>query len=146
MDAPVFLESAADPRLMPFWDYKNLTTRINKVAKVNIQADHIVRVLIGFTPAAVPHDIVASFRNAGIFLLLDTDRVIRCVITPETAGCLLGTPFSGALTIPEEEEDEEDLDIREYVDQVEQRLIGFERGEGDGGSDTVSVAVTNQGK
>jgi hypothetical protein len=46
---------------------------------------------------------------------------------------LLGTPFSGALPIPEAEKDEEDLDIREYVDQVEPRLIEVERGEGDGG-------------
>jgi hypothetical protein len=38
-----------------------------------------------------------------------------------------------SLLIPEEEEDEENLDIREYVDQVEPRLIGVERGEGDGG-------------
>jgi hypothetical protein len=46
---------------------------------------------------------------------------------------LLGTPFSGVFPIPEEEEDEEDPDIREYIDQVEPRLIGVERGEGDGG-------------
>jgi hypothetical protein len=35
--------------------------------------------------------------------------------------------------LPIAEEDEEDLDIREYIDQVELRLIGVERGEGDGG-------------
>jgi hypothetical protein len=37
------------------------------------------------------------------------------------------------LPILEENEDEEDLDIRECVDQIEPRLIGVERGEGDGG-------------
>jgi hypothetical protein len=83
--------------------------------------------------AVVPQNIVASFRNAGISLLLDNDRVIRCVITPETSRCMFGTPFSGAWPIPEEEQDEMDLDIREYVDQVEPRLIGVERGESDGG-------------
>jgi hypothetical protein len=40
-------------------------------------------------------------------------------------GWLLRTPFSGALSIPEE-----DLDIRDSVDQVEPRFIGIERGEG----------------
>jgi hypothetical protein len=44
---------------------------------------------------------------------------------------LLRTPFSGALPIPEEK-DEEGLDVREYVDQVEPRLIVVERGEHDG--------------
>jgi hypothetical protein len=40
--------------------------------------------------------------------------------------------YPGALPIPEEEEDEEDLDIREYVKQIEQRFIGVEQREGDG--------------
>jgi hypothetical protein len=53
--------------------------------------------------------------------------------TPETAHCLLGTPFSGALTLLEEEEDKDGLHIREYVGPAEPRLIGVEQGESDGG-------------
>jgi hypothetical protein len=82
--------------------------------------------------AGVPHNIVASFRNVDISLPLDGDQVIRCVIASVTACCLFGTPFSRPLSIPEEEEKEEDLDIRESVDQMEPRLIEVERGEGDG--------------
>jgi hypothetical protein len=40
-----------------------------------------------------------------------------------------GTPFSGALPIPEEEQDEEDLDLRQYVGQIELILIEVEWGE-----------------
>jgi hypothetical protein len=58
---------------------------------------------------------------------------IYCVITPKRTRCLLGSSFSGALPTPQEKENEEDLDIREYADQVEPRFIGIERGEGDGG-------------
>jgi hypothetical protein len=36
-----------------------------------------------------------------------------------------------AAPIPEEEADEEELDIREFVNQIEPRLIGIERGESD---------------
>jgi hypothetical protein len=106
-------------------------TRINKLEKVTIQTDHIARALDGFMAAAIPHNIVARFRNANISLPLDSDRVIRCVVTPEAVRSLLRTPFSGALPISEEEE--EDRDIKEYADQVEPRFIGVERGEGDGG-------------
>jgi hypothetical protein len=38
---------------------------------------------------------------------------------------LFGTPFSGALPIPEEE-DEQELESRESVDEVEPRLVGVE--------------------
>jgi hypothetical protein len=91
--------------------------------KVNIQTDYIVRVFGGFMAAAVPHNLTASFRNAGISLLWDNHRAIRWIITQEMAHYLLGAPFSGALPIPKKEEYDEDLDIREYVGQVEPRLI-----------------------
>jgi hypothetical protein len=110
---------------------EKLIIRIHKLEKVNLQTDHIVGVLDGFMIAA-PHNIVARFRNAGISLLLDSDRVIRCVMTAETARRLLGTPFSGAMPIPEDEEDGENPDIREYVDQADLRFV--DRGECDGGA------------
>jgi hypothetical protein len=58
-------------------------------------------------PTAVPHHRVQSFRNAGFSLILDDDRVIRCDITPNTARCIIGTPFADSLrNLPEKEEDE----------------------------------------
>jgi hypothetical protein len=50
---------------------KKLIARMNKLERVNVQTDHIVRVLEGFMAAAVPHNIVASFRNAGVSLVLE---------------------------------------------------------------------------
>jgi hypothetical protein len=98
---------------------KKLIVRINKLEWVNVQTDHIVRVLDGFLAATVPHNIVASFRNAEASLLLDDDRVIRPMVTPETTHCLLGAPFSARLPIPEEKE--EDLDMLGHIDQVRPR-------------------------
>jgi hypothetical protein len=51
-----------------------------------------------------------------VSLLPDDDRVICCIVTPETTRCLFGAPFSACLPIPEEEE--EDLDMLGYIDQV----------------------------
>jgi hypothetical protein len=88
---------------------KKLIFRANKLEKVNLQSDHIVRILDGFMAAAVPHNVVQSFRNGGISLLLDDDRVVRCQVTPDTARCLLGQPFADPLTgltlVADEEED-----------------------------------------
>jgi hypothetical protein len=100
---------------------------------IRVYFDHIIRVLDGFTAAAILHNIIDGSRNAGILLRLDSDRVICCGLTQERARCLVRTRFSGALLIPAAEKDEECLDIREDVDQVEPRLIWVERGEGDGG-------------
>jgi hypothetical protein len=106
-----------------------LIARINKLEQVNVQTNHIVWVLDGFMVAAVPHNIVVSFRNTGVSLLLDDDRVIRCMVSPETTRCLLGAPFSAHLPIPEGQE--EDLDMLGYINQVRPRDIESEPGEGD---------------
>jgi hypothetical protein len=98
--------------------------------RVNVQINHIVRVLGGFMTAAVPRSIAASSRNLGVLLLLDDDRGIRCMVTLETIRCLLGSPFSACLPIPQEEE--EDLDILGYIDQVRPRDIESGQGESDG--------------
>jgi hypothetical protein len=49
--------------------------------------------------AAVPHNIVDSFKNAGISLMLDDDRGLRYLVTSETTQCLLearfADPFAG---------------------------------------------------
>jgi hypothetical protein len=73
----------------------------------NIHQLSLRRILDGFMHAAVPPHIVQSFTNAGISLVPDDDRVIRCYITPNTARRIIGTPFTdslGNLVTDEEEE------------------------------------------
>jgi hypothetical protein len=58
----------------------------------------------------VPHNIIQSVRNAGISLLLDDDRVIRCNVTPNPTPCIIATPFAdtrGNLAIEKEDEGED---------------------------------------
>jgi hypothetical protein len=107
---------------------KKLIARINKLERVNVQTDHIVRALGGFMAAAVPHNILASFGNAGVLLLLDDDRAIRCMVTPETTRCLLGALFSARLPIPEEEE--EDLNMLGYTTRSDREISRLGKGKG----------------
>jgi hypothetical protein len=72
---------------------KRLIFRANKLEKVNLRSDHIVRILDEFMAAAVPHNIVANFKNAGISLILDDERVLRSHVSQETARSLFGSAF-----------------------------------------------------
>jgi hypothetical protein len=67
------------------------------------------------------------------FVHIGNDTKSAVILSPEMTDCMLRTPFSGAFPMPEEEEDEQDLDIQEYIDQTEPRIIGNERTEGDRG-------------
>jgi hypothetical protein len=72
---------------------------------------------------------VESFKNAGISLIFDDDRIIRCQITPETVRCLIGTPFSDPLTGIELENDEEDNDdpsVDIFASEM-RKILGSER-------------------
>jgi hypothetical protein len=55
--------------------------------------------------------VIEDCRNAGISLTLDSDRVIQCLTTPETARCLprvpFGDPFAGLAFVKDEDEDED---------------------------------------
>jgi hypothetical protein len=67
--------------------------------------------------AAVPHNVVQSFANDGISLILDDKGIIRCQITPHTMRCVIGTSFvpsvsDGALDQPGKEED---LNIGDFL-------------------------------
>jgi hypothetical protein len=95
---PVFLPPHSSNQLQPldlciFGLAKAYIGRVNKFEKVNVQTDHILRILKGFHNAASPPNITATFRNAGISLILVSDEaedpLCLCKITPETARCLL---------------------------------------------------------
>jgi hypothetical protein len=88
---------------------KRLIIRINKLEAVNVQTDHIVRVVNGFMSAAVPKNIIASFRNAGITVKRDASNQIWCHVTPETARCLFEPEKS--LTANPEEEDDPNIEV-----------------------------------
>jgi hypothetical protein len=106
---------------------KRAIMRANRLEKVNIQTDHIVRVLESFMSAAVPHNIIKSFANGGISLILDGDRVIRCQITPHTTRCLLGSPFDLELP-PGTSDDQDDPDIEVYLQRFEGLLFNADDG------------------
>jgi hypothetical protein len=102
---------------------KRAIMRTNRLERVNLQTDHIVRVLGSFMSAAVPQNIVKSFANAGISLIFDDDRVIRCQITPRTTRCLLGSPLDVELP-PGTSDDEDDPDIEVYLRRSGGLLLG----------------------
>jgi hypothetical protein len=64
--------------------------------------------------AAVPHNMVEGFGNAGTSLILDGNGVVRCLITPETAQYLLGVPFTdlfACLALADEENEGDDPNV-----------------------------------
>jgi hypothetical protein len=75
-----------------------------------------VRILESFTTAAVAHNIVAGFGNAGVRFLPDEDFLMRGNVTPYTARCLPGLTFhQGPLVLLPEDEEDERPDIEEYI-------------------------------
>jgi hypothetical protein len=97
---------------------KKFIKRANKFDKVNLQTAHIVSILESLMSAAVPRNVTSAFRNAGVSLIMDADRTIRCAIMPETARCILGSPFEhGLMQLAQEEEtgrEEGEPNIEEY--------------------------------
>jgi hypothetical protein len=106
---------------------KRLISRLNKAEKINIQSDHIIKIMNSFLSAAVPKTITASFRNAGLELIMDPDRVIRMRVAPEKARCIIDKAVSDLLnpTIQTEyEEEEEDIDTEIYKEACAQFVFG----------------------
>jgi hypothetical protein len=108
--------------------------RAKRLEKVNLQSGHVVRILDGFMAAPVPHNIVASFKNAGISLMLDDERVLRWRVTPETARSLFGAPFDEPLAsmvraAEEEEEEEVDPNVEGFI----QRIVAISSRQGEDG-------------
>jgi hypothetical protein len=112
---------------------KRIIARANRLEKVNVQTDHIVRVLHSFMSPAVPSNIVKSFPNSGRSLILDDERIIRCQITPHTARCVLSEPFELELS-DGSSEDGEDLNVEMYLEAFGRLLYGV----GEIGSEIIS--------
>jgi hypothetical protein len=96
---------------------KRKIARVNQLEQVNIQTDHIVKVVNSFMSAAVPHNIIKAFRNAGFTVKRDANNHIFCLVTPETARCLL-QPLD---ELPEIEEQDPNVEV--FVSRCA-RLIG----------------------
>jgi hypothetical protein len=80
----------------------------NKLEQVNTETNHVNEILQGFYASATPANIVASFRNVTLSLLMDVQtRAILCKITPERARCLIHqvTSLEPRLEINEGEEE-----------------------------------------
>jgi hypothetical protein len=121
---PILLPPHSSNQLQPldvstFGIAKGYISRVNKLEKVNIQTDHIVRILKGFYLAASPPNIVATFRNAGISVTLDSspDDEPRCVVkvTPETARCVLES-VEPEMIIPDESDSDETVEDELFED------------------------------
>jgi hypothetical protein len=69
-----------------------------------------MRIVDGYMAAAVPHNIMEGFKNAGISLIFDDGRIIQCQTTLETARCFIRAPFPDLLTGIELEDDEDGSD------------------------------------
>jgi hypothetical protein len=103
---------------------KKFIRRANKLEKANLQTRHIINILESFMAAAVPRNITGAFRRAGVSLVMDLDRTMRCAITPETTRCVLGSPLVHRLMelVHEEEESEaegEDPNLEEYMAKMQ---------------------------
>jgi hypothetical protein len=87
---------------------------------MNVQSDHIAKVVCAFMAAATPGNIVKTFRRAGICVVLDDD-VLRCRVCPDRAQCLIA-PISAALPeVPDDDEDDMEADL--YVEQCASLLF-----------------------
>jgi hypothetical protein len=83
--------------LVIFGVTKGHISRMNKLEKCNIQTRHIAEIVDSFMAAAVPSNIVKSFRNGGIIIRRDADNNIWCDVDPNSARCILPGPTQRAI-------------------------------------------------
>jgi hypothetical protein len=90
---------------------KRRLARVNRMEALNIQSDHIAQVVCAFMAAAIPINVVGSFKNAGIALLNDEGSLL-CYVNPEAIRCLLHPlhPALPGMSTDEEDEPDEDPD------------------------------------
>jgi hypothetical protein len=95
---------------------KRFIARANRMDPVYIQIEHIAKVVNSFMQAAIPINIVQSFKIAGISLIND-DGIIRCAVTPHTAKCEFLDGIAILLDPILNEEEEEEPDMEAYLEQ-----------------------------
>jgi hypothetical protein len=96
---------------------KRLLSSANKLDAVNIQTKHIASVVCAFLAAAVPVNVVKSFRLSGICLIAD-EGVLLCTIQPDRAKRLLVPLPSllGEISDPTSDESDEE-ELRVFVEE-----------------------------
>jgi hypothetical protein len=93
---------------------KEFPSRVSRLEKVNIQINNIAHILDSFMAEVIPYNVAAGFRNAGVSLIMDDNRVIWSEGSPHTAICLFEPVIRGELLgLVEEEEDEPN--VQEYI-------------------------------
>jgi hypothetical protein len=96
---------------------KRLLSRVNKLDAVNIQTRHIASVVCAFLAAAVPWNVVKTFKISGICLVAD-NGVLRCSVRPGMAK-QLNQPLPSA--VPEmADRGSDDSDVEELEVFVEE--------------------------
>jgi hypothetical protein len=86
---PLFLPVQSSNRLQPLNLFvygltKRLLIRVNRIKKPNVQTQHVGQIVYAFMSAVVHLNLVKSFRNPGIDLLLDEDHIF-CTVIPGLA-------------------------------------------------------------
>jgi hypothetical protein len=99
---------------------KRLVARVNRMESMNVQTDHIAKVVCSFMAAATPVNIVKTFCRAGICLVLD-DGIVRCRVCPDHARCLLVPITTNLPSIPDEDED--DMEAELYLEHCASLLF-----------------------
>jgi hypothetical protein len=107
---------------------KRHLARVNRMEGLNAQSKHAAQVVYACISAAVPVNIVQSFRNAGIALVVAEDKVF-CRVEPTRARCLLQPITEGRIEMDEATEEEQGhveaaLYIQECADMIEDFVIG----------------------
>jgi hypothetical protein len=102
--------------LATFGITKRMLVRVNRMDKLNIQTQQVVQVVCAFMWAANPVNVTKGFRNGGIDLFIDEDRLC-CRVIPTLARCLLDPAGLFPVPVSEETEDEADeVDWNLYVE------------------------------
>jgi hypothetical protein len=100
-----------------------LIARVNRMKAVNVQTDHITKVVCAFMSAATHVNVVKTFKRAGIGVVID-DSVLRCRVCPGMRRLLL-MPL--ILAVPD---DDDDLEAELYREQCASLLFDHDdRGE-----------------
>jgi hypothetical protein len=99
-----------------------LIARMNENNFHDVQNNHIVKILDSFISARAPNKIVESFRLGGLSLLMEEGtRIIRCLVTPETARRVLYVFRDERLRFHMEDiDDDDENEIEDDMEETEE--------------------------